>query len=194
MERKTEFKRQTKETHVWGEINLHGSGVAKIETGIGFLDHMLELFTFHSGIDLTLTCKGDLEVCVHHSVEDIALTLGESIHKVLQGAVGIRRYATCFLPMDETLTRTVVDVSGRPFYLLHGKFEYEKIGELPTEMISHFFKSLCVAGKITLHQEIIYGGNDHHRAESLFKGFARALSEAVQLTGSNQVPSTKGVL
>lgn len=194
MERTTEFNRKTKETHVWGKIDLDGSGNAKIETGIGFLNHMLELFTFHSGIDLTLECKGDLEVCTHHSVEDIALTLGKAIHKCLQEGRGIRRYATCFLPMDETLTRTVIDLSGRSFHVFQGSFDYEKVGELPTEMITHFFQSLCVAGKITLHQEIIYGGNDHHRAESLFKGFGRALLEAIQLTGSDQVPSTKGVL
>ncbi len=193
MERKISFKRKTSETSIEGVINLDGKGKAKISTGIGFLNHMLELFAFHSGFDLELNCKGDLDVCPHHSVEDIALIVGQSLSDVLGDRKGIKRYSTCFLPMDETLTRTVIDVSGRPYHIFKGCFEFENIGLLPTEMVKHFFYSFCMTSKITLHQEILYGENDHHKAESLFKGFARVLAEAATID-SERIPSSKGVL
>ncbi|MCP4296032.1 MAG: imidazoleglycerol-phosphate dehydratase HisB [Proteobacteria bacterium] len=194
MSRKQNFDRKTLETHVQGFINIDGKGTEKIDTGIGFLDHMLHLFAFHSGFDIDLKCNGDLEVCAHHSIEDIALTLGNAINSALGDRKGICRYASCYLPMDETLTRTVIDVSGRPFHIFSGKLETEMVGAFPTEMVSHFFQSFSKAANITLHQEILYGENDHHRIESLFKGFARAMAEAVKITSDNKVPSSKGVL
>ena len=194
MERKEKFDRKTLETQVQGSINIDGHGAGKIGTGIGFLDHMLELFKFHSGFDLDLDCQGDLKVCTHHSIEDIALALGNALNSALGERRGIRRYATCYLPMDETLTRTVIDLSGRPYHVFRGQLETEKVGELPTEMVAHFFYSLAHAAKITLHQEIIYGENDHHRLESLFKGLGRALAQAVKITTGDKIPSSKGLL
>ncbi len=193
MERASKFERKTLETQISGNLNIDGTGKVKAETGIGFLDHMLELFAFHSQFDLEVKCKGDLEVCAHHSIEDIALVLGTSFIEALGDRKGIARYATCFLPMDETLTRTVVDISGRPYHVFQGAFGSDNIGTLPTEMLKHFFYSFCITSKITLHQEIIYGDNDHHRAESLFKGLARCLAQAVTID-SERIPSSKGIL
>lgn len=193
MSRKNEFERKTKETEITGILNLEGSGKTAIRSGIGFLDHMLDLLAFHSGFDLELTCKGDLEVCAHHSVEDIALTLGEAFLAALGDKKGIQRYAHCFLPMDETLSRTVIDISGRPYHVFKGEFFTENIGTLPTEMIKHFFCSFSLTSKTTLHQEILYGENDHHKAESLFKGLGKCLVQAVEIV-SDKVPSSKGVL
>lgn len=193
MKRKKKFERITKETEIKGSLLIKGTGKAKIDTGIGFLDHMLELFAFHSSFDLELTCKGDLNVCAHHSIEDIALTIGSAIFELLGDKKGITRYASCYLPMDETLTRTVVDISGRPYHVFIGSFKSELIGQLPTDMVEHFFYSFCVAAKINLHQEILYGENDHHKAESLFKGFARCLKESLEIK-SGVIPSSKGVL
>ncbi|MBU3916827.1 imidazoleglycerol-phosphate dehydratase, partial [bacterium] len=141
MERKISFKRKTSETAVEGAIDLDGKGKARISTGIGFLNHMLELFAFHSGFDLEVKCKGDLDICAHHSIEDIALTIGQAFYDVLGERKGIKRYSTCYLPMDETLTRTVIDISGRPYHVFRGSFEHSSIGLLPTEMVKHFFYS-----------------------------------------------------
>ncbi len=193
MKRQAKFERNTKETQIKGSLLIDGKGIAKIETGIGFLDHMLELFAFHSNIDLNLKCKGDLEVCPHHTIEDIALSLGSALSDALGNRKGIARYATFYLPMDETLTRTSIDISGRPYHVLIGEFSTQQIGALPTEMLKHFFYSFCMEAKLTLHQEIIYGSNDHHRAESLFKGLAKCLAKAVTIE-SDQIPSTKGQL
>lgn len=187
------FDRKTKETHVAGSINLDGSGKHEIKTGIGFLDHMLELFAFHSGFDLTLKNVGDLHIDAHHSVEDIALALGEAVHLALSDRKGIARYSSFYLPMDECLVRTVVDVSGRPFHVFRGFFGTPMAGELPTEMVAHFFKSFSDKAGLTLHQEIFYGENDHHKIEGLFKGLARALKEAVAVVG-DEIPSSKGVI
>ena len=187
------FDRKTKETHIQGSINLDGAGKADISTGVGFLDHMLELFTFHSGFDLTLKNDGDLEVDTHHSVEDIALALGDAVKTALGDCKGIARYATFYLPMDETLVRTSLDISGRAYHIFRGHYGGEMVGELPTEMATHFFKSFSDKAGFTLHQEILYGQNDHHKVEALFKGFGRALREAVAIVG-DEVPSTKGVL
>lgn len=193
MKRKLNFERVTRETDIKGSITINGKGVSEIDTGIGFLNHMLDLFAFHSGWDITVTCRGDLEVCAHHSVEDIALTLGKALDDLLGDRKGISRYAFSFLPMDEALTRTVVDVSGRPCHVFEGEFESDHIGELPTEMIRHFFYSFSMSARLTLHQAILYGDNDHHKAESLFKGFARCMADALSSTTSG-VPSSKGVL
>lgn len=189
------FKRETLETKIKGSINLNGSGKGKIKSGIGFFDHMLELFKFHAGFDLELDVEGDLHVCPHHTIEDVALTLGSAFNDALKDKIGIHRYASSYLPMDETLTRTVIDVSGRSYCVFIGQFSTENVGQFPTEMVKHFFQSFASAAKITLHQEILYGENDHHKIESLFKGFARALNEAIsQRAGFDALPSTKGIL
>ncbi|MBU2511828.1 imidazoleglycerol-phosphate dehydratase HisB [bacterium] len=193
MKRQVAFERNTKETQIKGNLLIDGKGIAKIDTGIGFLDHMLELFSFHSSIDLNLKCKGDLKVCAHHSIEDIAISLGSAFNKALGERVGITRYATCYLPMDETLTRTSIDISGRPYHVFIGGFSNQQVGILPTEMIKHFFYSFCMEAKLTLHQEIMYGENDHHKSESLFKGFAKCLAKSVVIE-SDKIPSTKGQL
>lgn len=193
MKRTSTFQRKTNETEIKGSLNLDGKGIASIQTGLGFLDHMLELWAFHSGFDVTISCRGDLHVCAHHSVEDIAIALGEAFDKALGDRKGISRYATFFMPMDETLTRTVIDVSGRSYHIFNGKLECEKVGDFPVEMTWHFFHSFASNARLTLHQEILYGENDHHRIESLFKGFGRALAQAVAIT-TDKVPSSKGVL
>jgi imidazoleglycerol-phosphate dehydratase len=193
MPRTFTFERNTNETKIKGVLALEGQGKGEIKTGIGFFDHMLELFAFHSSFNLKLVCNGDLDVCAHHSVEDIALAIGNALTEALGDKTGIRRYACEYLPMDETLSRTVVDISGRPFHVFKGSFSTPAIGQLPTEMIKHFFYSVAVSAKLTLHQEIFYGENDHHKAESLFKGFGRCLTQAVQIVG-DEIPSSKGVL
>jgi len=189
------FKRETLETKIKGSINLKGSGKGTIQSGIGFLDHMLELFKFHAGFDLELDVESDLHVCPHHTIEDIALALGAAFQEALKDKKGIHRYASCYLPMDESLTRTVIDVSGRSYHIFLGQFNTENVGQLPTEMVKHFFQSFSSAAGITLHQEILYGDNDHHKIESLFKGFARAIYQAIsKRTGFDALPSTKGIL
>jgi imidazoleglycerol-phosphate dehydratase len=195
MKNSAKFKRETLETKIDGSIDLKGSGKGTIQTGIGFLDHMLELFKFHAGFDLELKVDGDLHVCPHHTIEDVALTLGSAFQDALQDKKGINRYATCYLPMDESLTRTVIDVSGRSYHRFQGTFKTENVGQFPTEMVIHFFQSFSSAAKITLHQEILYGDNDHHKIESLFKGFARAIHQAIsKRVGFEALPSTKGML
>ncbi|MCP4104568.1 MAG: imidazoleglycerol-phosphate dehydratase HisB [Desulfobacteraceae bacterium] len=195
MKRNTNFQRITSETDIKGILNLDGSGKRTIDTGIGFLNHMLELWTFHAGFDLELICKGDLDVCPHHSIEDIAIALGQAFEKSMGDRKGIQRYATCYLPMDETLSRTVVDISGRPVHIFNCHFNTHAVGKFPTEMVSHFFYSFTMNAGITLHQEILYGNNDHHKVESLFKGLSRALTDAIICkNGDKDVPSTKGLL
>jgi len=194
MTKKQTFKRETFETQIMGTINLNGSGNTEIDSGVGFLDHMLELLGFHSGFDLEIKAVGDLEVCSHHTIEDIALALGEAFLKAVDNKKGIKRYGTCFLPMDETLTRTVLDISGRPYHVFKADFSAPMVGELPTGMVSHFFYSFSMASKITLHQEILYGSNDHHKIESLFKGIGKALAEAVGESEYDKILSSKGIL
>ena len=194
MKRKQTFHRKTKETEINGFLKFHGSGEGSISTGIGFMDHMLTLFRFHSGFDLELVAKGDLEVCPHHTIEDIALCLGDAVSKSLGDRMGIRRYSYCYLSMDETLTRTVIDLSGRPYHVFRGVLSTESIGDFPTEMVSHFFYSFAMSNKMTLHQEILYGENDHHKTEALFKGFGKTLADSVTIVDSSRIPSSKGVL
>jgi imidazoleglycerol-phosphate dehydratase len=185
--------RQTGETNIRLNLNIDGSGKRNIETGIGFFNHMLDLLIFHGRFDLELTCEGDLDVCPHHSIEDIAIVLGQALDNALGDRKNIARYACCYLPMDECLSRTVIDVSGRAYHVFNAHFETPMIGSCPTEMIPHFFYSLTMNAKMTLHQNILYGQNDHHKAESLFKGLGRALHESVQLSQTG-IPSTKGLL
>ena len=185
--------RQTKETSIELSINLDGSGLIEIETGIGFLDHMLTALAFHAGFDLKLKCDGDLFVDDHHTAEDCALALGTAIDNALGTRSGIKRFGYAYAPLDESLARTVIDLSGRPWPEIHLNLEREMIGTWACENITHFFQSLAMTLKCSLHVDVLRGSNDHHRAEAAFKSCAKALREALTQT-SGEVPSTKGVL
>ena len=185
-------ERKTKETDIAIEWNLDGAGKYDIKTGIGFFDHMLELFACHGKFDLTVKCKGDLKVDGHHSVEDIGIVLGKLLYKLLGDKKGIARYAASCVPMDESLARSVIDIGGRPFLVFGGDIK-DKIGDFDTELVREFFRALATYGMFTLHLEILYGANAHHKVEAAFKSFARALSEAVKLSGDG-VLSSKGML
>lgn len=187
------ISRHTKETSISLTVNLDGEGKSEVATGIGFLDHMLTLFSFHSGIDLTVTCQGDLQVDDHHTVEDIGLALGQGLLQALGSKTGINRYGFSYIPMDETLARVVIDFSGRPCFVYHAEMEREKVGSMDTQNVKEFFKSVSNEAKMNCHMEVLYGENDHHKVEALFKAFGRAVKEAVQIV-SNKIPSTKGVL
>lgn len=185
--------RTTKETSISLTLTIDGKGSSNINTGIGFLDHMLTLFSFHSGIDLTVECEGDIYVDDHHTTEDIGLTLGQALLEALGDKKGINRYGSSYVPMDETLARVVVDFSGRPYLIYNVKIEREKVGTLDTQNVKEFFKSVSNEAKMNCHMEVLYGENDHHIIEALFKAFGRAVREACKVV-SNEVPSTKGVL
>ena len=194
--RTASISRKTGETDISVSIALDGSGDARISSGVGFLDHMLTLFARHSLFDVTVTCKGDLEVDQHHSVEDIGIALGQAFRDALGDKKGIVRYAHSYLPMDETLSRVAVDVSGRPYLVFRTEFEREKIGTFDTELVREWFQAFAINAGITLHVETLYGLNAHHIAESCFKGLARALRTAVSVDPreKDRIPSTKGVL
>jgi imidazoleglycerol-phosphate dehydratase len=194
--RSGEVKRRTNETDITVSLTIDGTGRAEIETGVGFFDHMLELFARHSLIDLTVTVKGDTHIDDHHSVEDAGIALGEALKQALGTKKGITRYADVHLPMDETLTRVAVDVSGRPFLVFRTAFAAQKIGSFDTELVREFFQAFAINAGITLHVETLYGDNAHHIAESCFKGLARALRQALALDPreGDRVPSTKGAL
>lgn len=193
--RKVSKQRNTRETKIQLTINLDGSGKVAARSGISYLDHMLEQLAFHGLFDLELQCEGDLEVDCHHTVEDISLTLGAAVLEALGDKQGIIRYGQMYVPMDETLVRTVLDLSGRPDFTFQGEFRQLAIGALDTQMIPHFFKSFAIASKTTLHMAILYGENDHHKCEGLFKSFARALRQATALDSRRAgVTSTKGML
>jgi imidazoleglycerol-phosphate dehydratase len=193
--RVAEISRKTKETDVSIQLNLDGKGESKISTGIHFFDHMLTLFAKHGLFDLKIQCVGDLEVDGHHTVEDVGIALGEVIYQALGSKEGIARYGAAYVPMDETLARTVVDFSGRPFSVCKVQFRAGQVGELSTELVEEFFRALAVHSRANLHVEVLYGKNAHHMAEAMFKSAARAISVAVskdpRVLG---VPSTKGVL
>lgn len=190
------IKRNTNETEIFIELNLDGTGQYDISTGIGFLDHMIEQFSRHSLIDLTLKIKGDLHVDQHHTTEDSAIALGQAISQALGDKAGIVRYGSTYSPMDETLTRTALDISGRPWLVWKAEFTQERLGEMDTELFKHWFHSVADAAGITLHIELLYGENNHHIAESIFKGFARAMRLAVERDPrkGDAIPSTKGQL
>ncbi len=187
-----ETERKTKETSISVKLNLDGSGKNSIDTGVGFLDHMLELFACHGSFDLDVICKGDTKVDAHHSVEDIGIVLGKQIYALLGDKKGINRYANCYVPMDESLARSVIDVSGRPFLAFNGQLK-GKIGEFDAELIEEFFRAVATYGLMTVHIDVLAGSNLHHIAEAVFKSFARALKEAVKITG-DKIPSSKGSL
>ena len=191
-----EVKRRTNETDIAVSVNLDGTGKADIASGVGFFDHMLDLLARHALIDLTVRVKGDTHIDDHHSVEDAGIALGEALKQALGDKKGIRRYADVHLPMDETLTRVAVDVSGRPFLVFRTEFKAQKIGTFDTELVREFFQAFAMNAGITLHVETLYGDNAHHIAESCFKGLARALRIALEVDPreGGRVPSTKGAL
>ena len=194
--RKGSVKRTTKETDVEVAIDLDGEGRASISTGIGFLDHMLDLLARHSRIDIAVKAKGDLHIDHHHTTEDVGIALGQALRQALGDMKGITRYADVHVPMDEALTRVAIDISGRPFLVFQVEFVRAKIGTFDTELIAEWFQAFAVNAAVTLHVAALYGSNDHHIAESCFKGLARALRAAVAIDprAANEVPSTKGSL
>ena len=196
MKRQANIERSTRETKIKAGVDLDGTGACDIATGIGFLDHMLEQLARHSLIDIALKAKGDLHIDFHHTTEDCGIVLGQAIAKALADKQGIARYASVDLPMDETLTRVAVDVSGRPYLVWKVAFTRPKLGEMDTELIREFFQAFAQNAGITLHVETLYGENNHHIAETCFKGLARALRAAVALDPrqAGRVPSTKGTL
>ncbi len=192
--RQAQFERSTNETTISAEVNLDGEGRSQINTGLGFLDHMLDALARHSGVDISIRCQGDLIIDDHHSIEDCALVLGNAIDKALGDRKGITRFASTYAPLDESLARVVLDFSGRPYSYVELGFVRELIGQVATENITHFFQSLAVSMRATIHVDLIRGQNDHHKAEAAFKAFALALREATRLTRGLTVPSTKGTL
>ena len=188
--------RKTHETDIAVDVNLDGSGAYDINTGIGFLDHMIEQFSRHSLIDITCKIDGDLHVDQHHTTEDSAIAIGQAITEALADKAGIGRYGSAYSPMDETLSRVTLDISGRPYLVWKARFTQEKLGELDTELVEHWFHSIAQAAGITLHIEMLYGENNHHICESIYKGFARAMRQAVSLDSRKRgaIPSTKGQL
>ena len=188
--------RATKETEVAVELNLDGAGRAEVTTGIGFLDHMLELLARHSRIDIKLQAKGDLHVDQHHTTEDAGIVLGQAVKKALGDMRGIARYADVHMPMDEALTRVAIDLSGRAVLVFKVEFPRDKIGEFDVDLVREFFQAFAANAGVTLHVETLYGDNSHHVAESCFKGLARALRAAVALdpAAKGEIPSTKGSL
>ncbi len=192
--RRTKYRRRTKETDIKIDLNLDGKGIIKIKTGIGFFDHMLEQIAKHSNLDLIINVKGDLHVDEHHTVEDTGIALGEAINICLGERRGIERYGFV-LPMDDTLALCAIDLGGRPYLVFNCKFERENIGKFPTELFKEFFRSLSLGMKANLHFKV-KGENDHHKAESLFKSFGRALNSALKYDSRNNfnLPSTKGFI
>ena len=196
MKRKAKISRKTKETSIAVEVNIDGKGKYKIDTGIGFLDHMLEQLSRHSLIDIDLQAKGDLHIDFHHTTEDTGIVIGEAVRRALGDFKGIRRYATAVIPMDETCTRVSIDVSQRPYLVWKVNFTKPKLGDMDTELFKEWFQAFAQNAGITLHIENMYGDNNHHIVESCFKGLARALRDAVEIDprAANRIPSTKGVL
>ncbi len=191
--RRAETRRQTKETRVEATLDLAGGDVA-VDTGVGFLDHLLSSLAFHGGFSLVLTCRGDLAVDDHHTAEDCGLVLGDLVREALGDRSGIRRFASAYAPLDEALARAVVDISGRPFARTDFRLSRDSIGTLACENIPHVVASFATRAGITIHLEVLYGDNDHHKAEAAFKALALALREAWSPALSGSVPSSKGVL
>lgn len=194
--RKAAIKRTTTETDVAVVVDLDGCGAGSVSTGIGFLDHMLDLLARHSRINIDIKAAGDLHIDYHHTTEDVGIALGQAVRQAIGDMKGITRYADVLLPMDETLTRVAVDVSGRPFLVFRTTFHGDKIGTFDTQLVGEWFRAFAMNAGITLHVETLYGINDHHISESCFKGLARALRDAVAIDprAKDEVPSTKGRL
>lgn len=194
--RKATVTRNTKETQIEATINVDGTGVYDIQTGIGFFDHMLEQLSRHGLIDIALKAKGDLHIDYHHTVEDTGYVLGEAVAKALGDRRGITRYGHAYIPMDETLSRVSLDISGRPYLIWNVDFTRDKLGDFDTELFKEFFQAFAQAAGITLHVETLYCDNNHHRIESCYKGLARALLTAMEIDPrrADDIPSTKGSL
>ena len=194
--RSASVKRATKETDIEVAIDLDGKGASNVSTGIGFFDHMLDLLARHSRIDITVKAKGDLHIDHHHTTEDVGIALGQAVKKAAGDLKGITRYADVHLPMDEALARVAIDVSGRPFLVFKAKFGRDKVGAFDTELVQEWFQAFTMNCGVTLHVETLYGTNDHHIAESCFKGLARALRSAFSIDprAAGEIPSTKGSL
>lgn len=193
MTRAAETTRSTGETNIEARLDLDGDGVAKVDTGLGFLDHMLDALGRHAGFDLQVLASGDIEVDDHHTVEDCAIVIGRLLNDALDDRAGVRRFASAYAPLDESLARAVVDLSGRGWPEIQIPFAREQIGDVSTENLIHFFRTLAIEGRMALHVDLIRGDNDHHKAEAAFKAVALALREAVSIVG-DRVPSTKGVI
>ena len=196
MNRKAKISRKTKETSITVEINIDGKGKYKIDTGIGFLNHMLEQLSKHSLMDITVKAKGDTHIDLHHTTEDTGIAIGEAISKAAGNRKGIKRYAHALIPMDETLTRVAIDVSNRPYLIWKVNLKVEKLGEMDTELFKEWFQAFSQSAGITLHIENVYGENSHHKIESCFKGLARSLKDAFEIDKriKSSIPSTKGKL
>jgi imidazoleglycerol-phosphate dehydratase len=194
--RKSEITRETRETKIEARVNLDGTGAFDIRTGIGFLDHMLEQLARHSLIDLSLRASGDLHVDFHHTVEDTGIVLGQAVAQAIGDKTGITRYGNAYVPMDETLTRVALDISGRPYLIWHVKFSRPKLGDMDTELFREWFQAFSQASGVTLHVENLYGQNNHHIVESCYKALARALRAALTIDPrmAREIPSTKGLL
>jgi imidazoleglycerol-phosphate dehydratase len=192
--RVAEYTRKTRETDITVRLDLDGTGETDIQTGIGFLDHLLDALGRHAGIDLAVSARGDLEVDDHHTAEDTALALGSALDAALGERAGIGRFGWAYAPLDEALARAVVDLSGRPWARVELGLRRERLGELATENVGHFLRSLSATARGALHVEVLNGENDHHRAEAAFKALALALRQATARTGDERVPSTKGTL
>jgi imidazoleglycerol-phosphate dehydratase len=194
--RTAEISRQTNETQITIKLDLDGSGKHEISTDIGFLDHMLTHLAVHGLFDLTVQAKGDLHVDVHHTVEDVALALGQAFDKALGDRKGIVRMGDCFAPMDETLAHVALDLSGRPYAMIQADWHSPYVGNIPTTLFPHFFESFAVTARCNLHARVLYGRDDHHQAEALFKAWARALDQVTQIDPRRVgvIPSTKGTL
>lgn len=193
MKRLSQISRKTNETNINLKINLDGNGTSVVKTEVGFLNHMISLLAFHSNIDIELDSKGDIEVCDHHLIEDIGIALGRSINEALGDKKGIKRYGTFFVPMDESLVMVSLDISGRSYLHFEAGFKRESIGNFSTEMVKEFFRAVAFNAGITLHIKVLYGENDHHKIEGIFKCVGRALKEAINIEG-NIIPSSKGII
>lgn len=193
MKRLSQISRKTNETNINLKINLDGNGTSVVKTEVGFLNHMISLLAFHSNIDIELDSKGDIEVCDHHLIEDIGIALGRSINEALGDKKGIKRYGTFFLPMDESLVMVSLDISGRSYLHFEAGFKRESIGNFSTEKVKEFFRAVAFNAGITLHIKVLYGENDHHKIEGIFKCVGRALKEAINIEG-NIIPSSKGII
>jgi imidazoleglycerol-phosphate dehydratase len=196
MSRTAEVRRDTKETQIRVWVDLDGTGVSEVSTGVGFFDHMLDSFARHGGIDLKVETKGDLHIDMHHTVEDTGIVLGQAIKEALDGFKGIRRFGHAYIPMDETLSRCAIDLSNRPYLIWKTEFRTPKVGEMDTELFKEFHHAFAMNLGACVHLECLYGANSHHIAESGFKALARALRQAVELDPKTHghAPSTKGVL
>ena len=194
--RTAEISRQTNETQVEIKLNLDGTGAHEISTGIGFLDHMLTHLAVHGLFDLSIRANGDLEVDSHHTLEDVALVLGQAFDRALGDRKRIFRLADCFAPMDETLAHVAIDLSGRPYAVIQADWHIPYVGNIATTLFPHFFESFAITARCNLHARVLYGRDDHHQAEALFKAWARALDQATQIDPrrADGIPSTKGTL